>query len=62
MSEAREETGAERSVIFVPAAVRGRRDHRGGRGRIELIVCITEGIPRLDMVAMQAALEGSGAR
>jgi succinyl-CoA synthetase alpha subunit len=46
-------------MIYVPAAVRRRCDPRGGRRRHSLIVCITEGIPVLDMLKVKAALAAS---
>ena len=63
VAEAREATGANATGIYVPAAVRGGRDPGGDRrAEIELIVCITEGIPVLDMVRVKRALSGSGCR
>jgi succinyl-CoA synthetase alpha subunit len=55
-------TGANASVIFVPP--HGAADailEAAGAG-IELIVCITEGIPVLDMVRVRRALEGRSCR
>jgi succinyl-CoA synthetase alpha subunit len=55
-------TGANASVIFVPP--HGAADailEAAGAG-IELIVCITEGIPVLDMVRARRALEGKSCR
>jgi succinyl-CoA synthetase alpha subunit len=42
------------------AAVRRRRDHRGGDAGIELVVAITEGIPVLDMVRVRSVPARAG--
>ena len=60
--EARERTGATATAICVPPTLCRRRDPRGDRRRIPLIVCITEGIPVLDMVRVKRALTGSHSR
>jgi succinyl-CoA synthetase alpha subunit len=44
------------------AGRRRRRDHRGDRCGIDLITCITEGIPVMDMVKVKARLEKSKSR
>ena len=63
VAEARQETGADASVVYVPPAGRGGRDPaRRSTPEIPLIVCITEGIPVLDMVKVKRALDGSKRR
>jgi succinyl-CoA synthetase alpha subunit len=62
VTEAVRATGANASVIFVPP--HGAADailEAAGAG-LELIVCITEGIPVLDMVRARRALEGRSCR
>jgi succinyl-CoA synthetase alpha subunit len=44
------------------AAVRRRRHHGSGRRRVPLVVCITEGIPTLDMVKAWQFLQGLARR
>lgn len=53
------ETGANVSIIFVPAP--GAKDAilEAMAASVPLVVCITEGIPVLDMIAVKAALNGS---
>lgn len=60
--EAVESTGATASVIYVPAPFCKDSILEAIDAGIELIVCITEGIPTLDMVVVKAKLEQSGVR
>src|SRR5580700_9854600 len=59
VAEAREETGADASVIYVPPAGAADAICEAIAAEIPLIVCITEGIPVLDMVKVKRALQGS---
>ena len=56
------ETGATASVIYVPAAFCKDSILEALDAGIELIVCITEGIPTLDMLAVKARLDLTDAR
>ncbi|KZN57771.1 succinate--CoA ligase subunit alpha [Pseudoalteromonas luteoviolacea] len=60
--EAVETTGATATVIYVPAAFCKDAILEAIDGGIELIVCITEGIPTLDMVDVKVKLEETGVR
>ncbi len=60
--EAREATGADASVVYVPPAGAADAICEAIDAEIALIVCITEGIPVLDMVKVKRALEGSKSR
>ena len=62
VQEAVDATGATASVIYVPAGFCKDSILEALEAGIELIVCITEGIPTLDMLAVKARLEVSGAR
>jgi succinyl-CoA synthetase alpha subunit len=53
-------TGAEVSMIYVPAPYAADSILEAADAGIRLIVCITEGIPVNDMVRVKAALQGSG--
>ena len=55
-AEARAATGANVSLIFVPPAFAADAIMETAAAGIELIVCITEGIPVLDMVRVKAGL------
>ena len=55
-------TGATVSVIYVPAAFCKDSILEALDAGIELVVCITEGIPTLDMLAVKAKLDTTGAR
>src|SRR2546428_7331550 len=62
VAEAREKTGADASVIYVPPPGAADASSRAIDAEIPLIVCITEGIPVLDMVRVKRALSGSKSR
>jgi len=60
--EAKHVTEANASVIYVPPPFAADSILEAIDAEMELIVCITEGIPVLDMVKVQRALEGSKSR
>lgn len=62
MREAVRETGANASVIYVPPAFAADSILEASDAGIELVVCITEGIPVLDMLNVKAALKANGTR
>ena len=62
VAEAKRETGAEISGIFVPAPFAADAIMEAAAAGIGLIVCITEGIPLYDMVRARAFVEDAGAR
>ncbi|KAA5602450.1 succinate--CoA ligase subunit alpha [Blastochloris sulfoviridis] len=62
VAEAREVTGADASVVYVPPPGAADAICEAIDAEIPLIVCITEGIPVLDMVRVRRALEGSKSR
>jgi len=57
VSSAREATGANASMIYVPATFAADAIMEAAAANIELIICITEGIPVLDMVKVKRYLE-----
>src|ERR1700758_5335378 len=59
VAEAREATGADASVVYVPPPGAADAICEAIAAEVPLIVCITEGIPVLDMVKVKRALQGS---
>jgi succinyl-CoA synthetase alpha subunit len=59
---AKESTGANTSIIYVPAAFAADAIYEAIDAEIDLIVCITEGIPVLDMMRVRERLDQSGSR
>lgn len=62
VSEAVSATGANTSIIFVPPRFAADAVIEAADAHIELVVCITEGIPVLDMVQVRAYLDTTGTR
>ena len=62
MREAVQVTGANASVIYVPPAFAADSILEAADAGIELVVCITEGIPVLDMLNVNAALKANGTK
>jgi succinyl-CoA synthetase alpha subunit len=62
MAEARAQTGCNVSVIFVPAAGAADSILEAADAGVELVVCITEGIPVMDMMRVKAQMRGKRSR
>jgi succinyl-CoA synthetase alpha subunit len=62
VEKARKATDANASVIFVPPPFAADAILEAAAAGIPFVVCITEGIPALDMVRVMAALRGGGTR
>src|SRR5512135_3465333 len=60
--EAVRETGANATMIYVPPAFAADGIMEAADAGIEVIVCITEGIPVLDMLNVKAALKANNAK
>lgn len=60
--EAREQTGAQVSVIYVPAPFAADAIMEAVDADLELVICITEGIPVMDMLKVRAFMEGRRTR
>jgi succinyl-CoA synthetase alpha subunit len=62
VAEAARTTGANASVIFVPPPFAADAILEAADAALPLVICITEGVPVLDMVRVAAALAGSNTR
>jgi len=62
VEEAKKTTGANATMIYVPAKFAVSAIFEAIESKIELIVCITEGIPTLDMIRVKQALKNSKSR
>ncbi|HEX4997425.1 MAG TPA: succinate--CoA ligase subunit alpha [Terriglobia bacterium] len=62
VAEARRKTGANASVIFVPPPFAADAIMEAADAGIELVVCITEGIPTFDMIRAASFLQGKATR
>jgi succinyl-CoA synthetase alpha subunit len=62
VSDAVRESGAEASVIYVPAPFAKDGILEAAEAGISLIVCITEGVPTLDMLAVKVKMDEMGVR
>jgi len=62
VADALNKTGANASAIYVPPPFAAEAILEAIAAKIPLVVCITEGIPVMDMVIVKRALEGSSTR
>jgi succinyl-CoA synthetase alpha subunit len=62
IKEAVKTTGANTSIVYVPARFAPDAIYEAADAAIPLIVCITEGIPTLDMIKVKAYLDQKGVR
>ena len=62
VKEAKDKTGANASMIYVPAKFASSAISEAIEASVELIVCITEGIPVLDMLKIKKKLRNSSSR
>src|SRR6187455_1969207 len=62
VAEARTQTGCNASVIFVPAAAAADGILEAVDAGVELVICITEGIPVMDMMRVKAQMAGKSSR
>lgn len=62
VAKAVQETGANASLIFVPPAFCGDAILEAAEAGVELVICITEGIPTLDMVKAKEAIRYNSVR
>ena len=62
VADAVRETGADVSIIFVPPPFAGDAVMEAADAGIDVIICITEGIPVQDMVKVRAYIEGKDCR
>src|SRR2546427_8178789 len=58
VKEAKEKTGATVSVIYVPPPFAAAAIDEAGEARLDLVICITEGIPVRDMIRTKYKMQG----
>ena len=62
VADAVRETGANASVVFVPAAFAADSVMEAAAAGVPLVVCITEGIPTIDMIKVRAFIDPLGVK
>jgi succinyl-CoA synthetase alpha subunit len=62
VEDAVRKTGADCSVIFVPARFAGAAMEEASAAKVPLIVCITEGVPVLDVISQSRKIARNGSR
>ena len=62
VAEAKKETDAEASVIYVPPPFAADAILEAVEAEMDLVVCITEGIPALDMIKVKAVMKSGGVK
>ncbi|MBT5876765.1 MAG: succinate--CoA ligase subunit alpha [Candidatus Latescibacteria bacterium] len=62
VQDAVQETGADTSIIYVPPPFAGDAIYEAAAAGVGLIICITEGIPALEMVSVYAQLQNTDSR
>ena len=62
VQDAVQETGADTSMIYVPPPFAGDAIYEAAAAGVGLIICITEGIPALEMVSVYAQLQNTDSR
>src|SRR6201995_4796964 len=62
VAEARQQTGCNASVIFVPAPAAADSILEAVDAGVDLVICITEGIPVMDMMRVKAEMAGKNSR
>ncbi len=62
VSEAKEKTGANATMIYVPPKFAAGAIIEAAESKIDLIVCITEGIPVIDMIKVKQKLKNTKSR
>lgn len=62
VADAVKETGADTSIIFVPAPFAADAILEASEAGVNLVICITEGVPQLDMVKVMPYLKKNGTK